>query len=311
MKDNGIKSRKQKRKKRNVAIGVVILMLFFITVTLIMVGNQLKKQSELEEEKKEVQKVQEAEVENVKELLDRCYASFLPVDCAMEVVDIEEESFSQWLLKELSENQMDKLLKAAKNGELTEVEIYDSTGETVHVLSDRYEGLLEDEEAATQNNIYIREGKKKGEAEITIAGDLCLTEDGFVIDKYDTVNDLKQCISPEILQITNESDLFYVNHEYTISDRGTPLAGKYYTFRAKPERMSILKEMGTDIVSLANNHVYDYGEEALLDTVDFLEKASIPYVGGGRNIDEAKRPIYFIINGIKIGFVGASNGERF
>ena len=205
---------------------------------------------------------------------------------------------------------MDKLLKAAKNGELTEVEIYDSTGETVHVLSDRYEGLLEDEEAATQNNIYIREGKKKGETEITIAGDLCLTEDGFVIDKYDTVNDLKQCISPEILQITNESDLFYVNHEYTISDRGTPLAGKYYTFRAKPERMSILKEMGTDIVSLANNHVYDYGEEALLDTVDLLEKASIPYVGGGRNIDEAKRPIYFIINGIKIGFVGSSNGER-
>ena len=310
MKYNGIKSRKQKRKKRNVAIGVVILMLFFITATLIMVGSQLKKQSELEEEKQEVQKVQEVEVENVRELLDQCYASLLPVDSAMEAVDIEEESFSQWLLKELSENQMDKLLDVAKNGELTEAEIYNSTGETLHVLSDRYEGLLEDEETAAQNNIYMREGKKKGETEITIAGDLCLTEDGFVIDKYDTVNDLKQCISPEILQITNESDLFYVNHEYTISDRGTPLAGKYYTFRAKPERMSILKEMGTDIVSLANNHVYDYGEEALLDTVDLLEKASIPYVGGGRNIGEAKRPIYFIINGIKIGFVGASNGEK-
>ena len=310
MKYNGIKSRKQKRKKRNVAIGVVILMLFFITATLIMVGSQLKKQSELEEEKQEVQKVQEVEVENVRELLDQCYASLLPVDSAMEAVDIEEESFSQWLLKELSENQMDKLLDVAKNGELTEAEIYNSTGETLHVLSDRYEGLLEDEETAAQNNIYMREGKKKGETEITIAGDLCLTEDGFVIDKYDTVNDLKQCISPEILQITNESDLFYVNHEYTISDRGTPLAGKYYTFRAKPERMSILKEMGTDIVSLANNHVYDYGEEALLDTVDLLENAGIPYVGGGRNIDEAKRPIYFIINGIKIGFVGASNGEK-
>ena len=85
------------------------------------------------------------------------------------------------------------------------------------------------------------------------------------------------------MQITNESDLFYVNHEYTISDRGNPLAGKYYTFRAKPERMSILKEMGTDIVSLANNHVYDYGEEALLDTVDLLEKTGIPYVGGEKN----------------------------
>ena len=310
MKYDGIKSRKQKRRKRNAVIGIAILILSLIVIAIIMIGNQQKKQIELAEEKKEAQRVQEAEIENVKELLDQCYATLLPEDSVMQAVDINEQSFAQWLLKNLLKDDLQRLLNVAKDGELTETEIYDSAGETLHVLSDRYEGLLKDEETAAQNNIYIREGKKKGEAEITIAGDLCLTEDGFVIDKYDTVNDLKQCISPEILQITNESDLFYVNHEYTISDRGTPLAGKYYTFRAKPERVSILKEMGTDIVSLANNHVYDYGEEALLDTVDLLENAGIPYVGGGRNIDEAKRPIYFIINGIKIGFVGASNGER-
>ena len=74
--------------------------------------------------------------------------------------------------------------------------------------------------------------------------------------------------------------------------------------------MNLLKEMGTDIVSLANNHVYDYGEEALLDTADLLDEAGIPYVGGGRNIAEAKQPVYFVINGMKIGFVGASNGEK-
>jgi len=138
---------------------------------------------------------------------------------------------------------------------------------------------------------------------------LCLTEDGFVIDKYDEVSNLEECISPELLQIMNESDIFYVNHEYCISDRGKPLKGKYYTFRAAPKRMELLHEMGTDIVSLANNHVFDYGEEALLDTADLLEEAGIPYVGGGRNIEEAKRPVYFIVNGIKIGFVAASNGE--
>ena len=67
------------------------------------------------------------------------------------------------------------------------------------------------------------------------------------------------------------------------------------------------KEMGTDIVSLANNHVYDYGPDALYDTADLLEKAGIPYVGGGRNIEEAKRPVYMIVNGIKIGFVCFDN----
>lgn len=147
-------------------------------------------------------------------------------------------------------------------------------------------------------------------AEIVIAGDLCFAEDGFVLDHFDEVGELNEVISPEILDITNGADLFFLNHEYAISDRGEPLDGKYYTFRADPERMELLEEMGTDLVSLANNHVYDYGPQALLDTADLLDQAEIPYVGGGRNIEEAKRPAYFDVNGIKIGFVAASNAEK-
>jgi poly-gamma-glutamate synthesis protein (capsule biosynthesis protein) len=108
----------------------------------------------------------------------------------------------------------------------------------------------------------------------------------------------------------NQTDIFYINHEYCISDRGAPLSGKYYTFRAKPERMELLKQMGTDLVALANNHVFDYGKDALIDTTKLLQKAAIPYVGGGIDIEEAKRPVYFIVNGMKIGFVGASNAEK-
>lgn len=147
-------------------------------------------------------------------------------------------------------------------------------------------------------------------AEVVIAGDLCFAEDGFVLDHFDEVDKLDECISPEILDVTNGADLFFLNHEYAISDRGEPLAGKYYTFRADPERMDLLKQMGTDLVSLANNHVYDYGADAMLDTADLLDEADIQYMGGGRNIDEAKRPVYFDVNGIKVGFVGASNAEK-
>lgn len=113
----------------------------------------------------------------------------------------------------------------------------------------------------------------------------------------------------EILELTENTDVFYLNHEYCVSGRGEALEGKLYTFRAKPERMALLEEMGTDLVSLANNHVYDYGEEAMLDTLDYLDEDGIPYVGGGRNKEEADRPIYFIVNGIKIGFVAATNAE--
>ncbi len=182
---------------------------------------------------------------------------------------------------------------------------YDELGESTHVLYDRYLGRVSGE-----NHIYEREGKMEDEAEVTIAGDICFAEDGYVLDKYDTVNDLSQCISPYLLDIMNQTDIFYLNHEYCVSERGTPLPNKYYTFRAKPERMELLKEMSTDLVALANNHVYDFGPEAMLDTLGYLKEADIPYVGGGANLEEATEPIYFIVNGMKIGFVAASNAEK-
>lgn len=170
--------------------------------------------------------------------------------------------------------------------------------------------LQEMEKQLAEEPLYEEYERPVKEAVITIAGDVCFAEEGFVLDHYDTVNDLKQCISPELLNIMNESDIFYLNHEYCISDRGSALAGKYYTFRANPSRMSLLEEMGTDLVCLANNHVFDYGADALYDTCDLLDETGIAYVGGGRNFEEATEPIYFEVNGIKIGFVAASNAEK-
>lgn len=225
----------------------------------------------------------------------------------------EAAAFAAWLEKTYPDETSGKLLEKVKtDGTLSEKDIYNAIGSTMHVLKDQYEGKIKDTDTAKENHIYLKDGAKSGEVQISAAGDICLEEDGYVLDYYNTVNsDLKQCISSEILDKTNSADLFFLNHEYAISDRGTPLEDKYYVFRAKPERMSILKEMGTDIVSLANNHVYDYGADALNDTADLLDKAEIAYVGGGRNKEEAEQPTYYIINGIKIGFVAASEGENY
>lgn len=63
-------------------------------------------------------------------------------------------------------------------------------------------------------------------------------------------------------------------------------------------------------MSLANNHAYDYGEVSLTDTLDTLEAIGMPYVGAGRNLDEAVKPVSFIANGRKITFVSATQIER-
>lgn len=214
-------------------------------------------------------------------------------------------SFADWLADQYGDPYRKDMIERLEAG-LEEKDFYEVTGESLMVLADRYLGRTDQAE----NQIYYREGKKEGKAVLSFAGDLCLAEDGFVLDHYNASEGLSSRISPEILERTRAVDIFFLNHEFCISDRGEPLQGKKYTFRAKPERIKILEEMGTDLVSLANNHVYDYGPEAMKNTADILEAAEIPYVGGGRNYEEAVRPVYYVVNGIKIGYVAATRAEK-
>lgn len=143
------------------------------------------------------------------------------------------------------------------------------------------------------------------------AGDVNLDEN-WSTTKYLNLqeNGIADCIDADIIEYTKNLDIFMLNNEFSYSDRGTPMAGKAYTFRAKPERVEVLKELGTDIVLLANNHVYDYGEEAFYDTLTTLEKEGIPYVGAGRNMQEASAPVYFERENIKIAYVAATRAEK-
>lgn len=199
-------------------------------------------------------------------------------------------------------------------------QLHQITGKSLIVLWDEFTGKLKDASTAEGYGIYVKnqdnlesneQATENTNAVLAFAGDLCLTEDGFVIDHYDEQGGvLNSCISQSIIDVTNQADIFMLNHEYPVSNRGTALEGKYYTFRGAPERDKILQELGTDIVSLANNHIYDYGADALYDTMDTLKSDGIPYVGAGRNIEEAARPVYYVVNGIKIGFASANRSEK-
>ena len=61
--------------------------------------------------------------------------------------------------------------------------------------------------------------------------------------------------------------------------------------------------MGFDVVSIANNHIWDYGEEAFLDTLEILRKNGIQPVGGGEDYSKAHEPVIKEIRGTKIAFL--------
>lgn len=100
-----------------------------------------------------------------------------------------------------------------------------------------------------------------------------------------------------------DADVAFVNQEGTLSDRGTA-AIKQFTFRARPELVKVLLDGGIDVAALANNHAYDFGEDALLDTIATLTSAGILQVGAGRNGIETRTPAILSKNGIKVGLLG-------
>lgn len=117
---------------------------------------------------------------------------------------------------------------------------------------------------------------------------------------------ITKVVSPDLLQELNQANITMINEEFPFSSRGTQMENKQYTFRADPANVKALKEMGVDIVTLANNHILDFGKEALEDTFQTLDGAGILYAGAGDTAKRAKECQTIAVNGKKIGFLAAS-----
>lgn len=138
---------------------------------------------------------------------------------------------------------------------------------------------------------------------MAFTGDVLLT--GYLLTQYDK-SGIEGILQNELLEELRSADITMINEEFPFSTRGTPMQDKQYTFRIEPERVSVFKDMGVDIVTLANNHTLDYGQDALVDTFDTLNKADIKYAGAGNNKEEAQELKTFELKGKTIGILAAS-----
>ena len=143
------------------------------------------------------------------------------------------------------------------------------------------------------------------------AGDICLADNYIPMQHLQEIgsDDISDGIDPRYIEIMQGMDQMWINNEFVYSRRGEPLPTKMWTFCGDPDNVSYLKDLGVDIVGLANNHTFDFGEVSFLDTLETLEKAEIPYVGAGRNLEQAEAPVYLEVDGFKIAYVAASRAE--
>ena len=107
--------------------------------------------------------------------------------------------------------------------------------------------------------------------------------------------------------ILKQAQIVFGNLEGPLTDGGASDTPKKYVFRSPPDKVApALARAGFNIVSLANNHSLDYGPQGLEDTRAALEKAGIHGVGAGRNLAEARTPVYMNAGAARVAFLAYS-----
>lgn len=282
-----VKRRKRKLKK-TIKILLFTLLLIIITITIMaLIPKKYEKQEPQEEQKRTASEI----ITNI---------------LTYNLEESINDEFLTWINTKYGISTLEKLESILKENAYNKNIWHQITSNSLIVLKDEYNNV-------TSNRIKNLTPKQlNNEITLSFIGDVSLADDWYIMPKYDERGKkVYGILSEEVVQIMTSSDIMVANNEFTISNRGSKMPNKYYTFRGKPERLNIYKEMGVNLVTLANNHIYDYGKTAFNDAIDALNEYDIPYIGAGKNIEEAKEPFYYIINGYKIGFVNATRAEKY
>lgn len=107
--------------------------------------------------------------------------------------------------------------------------------------------------------------------------------------------------------VLRRGDIVFGNLEGPLTSRGQPARDKRYIFRSPPARVvPALKAAGFNVMSLANNHMLDYGVEGLQDSMDALAAAGIHYAGAGMHANAARAPALIEVHGRRFAVLAYS-----
>jgi len=115
----------------------------------------------------------------------------------------------------------------------------------------------------------------------------------------------------DTLSFLQRADWRMCNLECVISDRGTPWSPhtKAFHFRSSAKNIAVLEAAKINAVSLANNHTLDYGQDAMFEMLEILDRAGIAHSGAGANFQEASRLAISNVGGKTIGLVAFTDNE--
>ena len=150
----------------------------------------------------------------------------------------------------------------------------------------------------------LEELEPSDEVTLGFAGDIYFSD--YVLQAYDGAGYAGGILDDTLMEAIKDCSFFAANQEFPFAAGGQKAKDKQFTFRISPDRVHILQEIGCDCVTLANNHVLDYGAEALAENNALLDQAGIPHTGAGAGLAEAETPVILESDGRTIGILAGS-----
>jgi len=146
---------------------------------------------------------------------------------------------------------------------------------------------------------------KNNEITLFVSGDFCpihRIEDKI---KSNSSEDIFGGLAPYIENV----DIAITNLECPLTTTKNPIKKTGPALKGLPKSASLLKKAGFNLVTLANNHIFDYGEIGLKDTINELDKNNISYVGADINGEKARSTYFINIKGFNIAIINIAENE--
>ncbi|MDM5373077.1 CapA family protein [Bacillus bombysepticus] len=133
---------------------------------------------------------------------------------------------------------------------------------------------------------------------ILIGGDVVPTQSN--IELFNDGN-IKQLLGDRLNSLWESAEIRIFNLEVPLCDEYTPIPKCGPNLIAPVSTIEGIKVLNPSLITLANNHILDQGEQGLTSTQNILKEKEIPFIGAGHNLNEASKPYIFHKDGMKIG----------
>ncbi len=183
-------------------------------------------------------------------------------------------------------------------------------GVTIYLNTQEIFNNYEEKNVALTHNreVFLSERNYHSTAEIGAIGDILLHDKVYEDADTGSGYDFSDMFAP-VKDMLSNPDFTIANQESIAAGSDLGLSG-YPTFNSPYEISDTLKDVGIDLVTLANNHSLDKGEKGILRAIEYYNKIDMPYVGIHKNEEDAKQDRIMNVNGITIGFLSYTYGTN-